>query len=209
MRYRYVGIDEVGRGAWAGPLVLAAVCYYTRITFPEGLYIRDSKALNRAQRRDSAAFLRKNSTFCIKIVSRETVDKYGVHKATIQGIIDVSHKIKEKIMRQYQMSEEEYSRRYYHLVDGRPVCKLDQRHEFIIGGDDKVPVISAASIVAKVFRDRYMERMGRKYPEYGFERHVGYGTQAHQEAIRTHGISPIHRLSYKPIKLYTEGVNRV
>lgn len=198
---RYIGIDEVGRGAWAGPVVLAAVCLNQNLSIPHHVYIRDSKALSRPMRERSDAFLRKNSTFCFLTVSRGTIDEYGVQKAFALGIQKIALKIKTKLILNEGLSNLIYRRRYITLIDGRRACDLEDPHDFIIGGDGKILAISAASILAKEYRDRYMRNVAAKrFPEYGFEKHVGYGTKKHQLALIKYGICNIHRRSYSPIK---------
>lgn len=202
---RYIGIDEVGRGAWAGPVVIAAVYLENHVEIPQGVCIRDSKALNRARRAGSAVFLRKNSTFCTLFVSSGTIDTFGVHSAIARGIEIISQKIKEKLMKDKEITERAFNCRYKILIDGRRVCNPEASHEFIVRGDSTVPIISSASIVAKECRDQYMRCIALKFPQYGFEKNVGYGTKEHQYALARHGICTIHRRSYAPIrKLCTE-----
>lgn len=203
MRRIYIGVDEVGRGAWAGPLVLAALFFKKNIRIPDSILIRDSKALNRAQRRSSELFLRKNSTFCILGVPSETIDKIGIQGATVWAFEALCKKLKVKIIKLTGVSKSAFERQYQFLIDGRRICRPAVPHEFIIGGDDKIPVISAASIIAKTYRDRLMCRASIIYPGYGFENHVGYGTREHQDALKKYGICDIHRRSYAPVKLFT------
>ena len=106
-------------------------------------------------------------------------------------------------MKNFRISEETYLKHYRLLIDGRRVVRIAYPHQYIVCGDDKVPVISAASIVAKVYRDRHMERMRRKFFGYGFEKHVGYGTKDHREQLERLGVCAIHRKTYAPIKLCT------
>ena len=199
-KFGYIGIDEVGRGAWAGPAVIAAIFIPRDVKIPRDIIIRDSKVLNRSQRERSAAFLRENSIFFISFVSAGTIDKYGVHRAIALGILRICSKMKAKILANDDISEKTYRRRYKILIDGRSVCDVSEPHEFIVHGDSTRPIISAASIIAKEYRDAYMRRVARLYQDYGFERHVGYGTKEHQEALGKHGVCAIHRRSYAPIR---------
>lgn len=203
MRRTYIGVDEVGRGAWAGPLVLAALFFKKDIKIPDCIFIRDSKTLSRAQRASSEVFLRKSSTFVIQGVPRGTIDNIGIQGATVLGIEALCQKFKAKIIKITGVSKSAFDRQYQFLIDGRRICRPAVPHEFIIGGDDKISVISGASIIAKTYRDRLMCRASITYPGYGFENHVGYGTREHQEALKKYGICDIHRRSYAPIKLYT------
>ena len=184
----YIGIDEVGRGSWAGPVVIAAVFFPDDLVVPDDVVIRDSKVLSRPSRTRSAYFLRKNSTFCTLVVPTETVDQGGVHRAIVNGIRRICATMKRKISNPH------------FLIDGTRLCALRHSHEFIIHGDSLIREIAAASIIAKDFRDRYMARMEKIYPGYGFDRHVGYGTQFHQDALQRLGVSPIHRRSFAPIR---------
>lgn len=106
-------------------------------------------------------------------------------------------------MAQNGFSSQQYQESYCLKIDGLRICELGDPHEFIVRGDQTEREISAASILAKVRRDAYMTRMARKYPHYGFERNVGYGTAEHRRALTSSGVCHIHRLSYRPIKLYT------
>ncbi|MDP2630449.1 MAG: ribonuclease HII [Candidatus Uhrbacteria bacterium] len=203
MKKLIIGIDEVGRGSWAGPLFFAAVCFTKNIEIPPGVFIRDSKALNRAQRARSSWFLRKNSIFSISRVSRGTIDSLGLQKASVLGLRRVIRSIQRKI-RKSQVYLNEQIPDLTFLIDGLKICKIQEKHEFVVRGDDKIMQISSASIIAKVARDRHIARLGKEYPEYGFGNHMGYGTSEHQQALRKHGVCEIHRTSYLPIKKILE-----
>lgn len=199
MRRIIVGIDEVGRGSWAGPLFFGAVCFLKNTQIPTDVIIRDSKALSRAQRERSSYFLRKNTTFALTRVPGETVDRIGLQRATIHGLLTVIRKIRRKIVASLPVLDGEEIQLHY-KIDGTRICDIYESHEFIVRGDSKIKEISAASIVAKVARDRLLMRLSKVYPEYGFDSHVGYGTKKHQLALEQHGICAIHRTSYAPIK---------
>ncbi|MBI4599954.1 ribonuclease HII [Candidatus Uhrbacteria bacterium] len=200
-----IGIDEVGRGSWAGPLFFAAVCFIENVTIPHDVSIRDSKALNRVQRVRSARFLRKNTIFSITPVPKGTLDEIGLQRASIRGLLSCIRQIKRKILKTVDEKNGQGIELLY-KIDGRKLCDIKERHEFIVRGDDMIREISAASIIAKVARDRHITRLDKKYPEYGFDSHVGYGTKKHQEALLKYGVCEIHRTSYAPIKKILKAV---
>lgn len=199
MRKIIIGIDEVGRGSWAGPLFFGAVCFLKKTQVPPDVIIRDSKALSRTQREYSSYFLRKNVTFAIARVPGETVDRIGLQRATIHGLLTVMRKIRRKIVASLPALDRGGIQLHY-KIDGTRLCDIHESHEFIVRGDSKIREISAASIVAKVARDRLLMRLSKVYPGYGFDSHVGYGTKKHQLALEQHGICAIHRTSYAPIR---------
>ena len=204
MKKIIIGIDEVGRGSWAGPLFFAAVCF-TRSPdeLPPGVFIRDSKALNRAQRARSSAFLRKNSIFSIARVPRGTIDSMGLQKAMVLGLRRIIRNIQRKILKSQEFLNKEIPELSF-MIDGLKICRIQEKHEFVVRGDSKILEISAASIIAKVARDRCIARLGKVYPEYGFGNHMGYGTREHQLALQKYGICRIHRTSYLPIRKILE-----
>ncbi len=206
MKRIIVGIDEVGRGSWVGPLFFGAVCFLQKPILADGVYIRDSKKLTRASRERSASFLRENSIYCICRVSQETIDKKGLSNAMNEGVRRIVVSIRRKLVHVYKCTTGELDTRLHFLIDGRKICDIPHSYCYIVRGDDKVMEISAASIVAKVARDRHLARLAKIYPGYGFERNAGYGTKEHQQGLREYGISQIHRRSYAPIRemLYTE-----
>lgn len=178
-----VGIDEVGRGCWAGPLVAGAVLLAHSI---EGL--KDSKKLSKKQReRLSKIILREAKTFGLGWVWPDEIDEIGLTAAV--GLA---------MQRALEQINQEYDEL---IIDGSYNFFPDEpRAKAIIKADDLVPAVSAASIIAKVARDNYMEEIAGQYPGYGFEKHVGYGTALHIEKLKLHGVSDLHRRSYKPIK---------
>lgn len=181
---RVVGIDEVGRGAWAGPLVLAAYIFSPKENILEG--VNDSKKISKKKREKLSEDL-KNRSLIIKVDS-EKVDKMGVGIATEWAISELIKKLN--------------SSSTYFLIDGRFPSINFERTEMIIDGDAKFYSIACASIAAKVYRDNLMSNLSVKFPGYGFEKHVGYGTKAHLESIRNLGVTSIHRKSYKPIQAF-------
>lgn len=179
-----VGIDEVGRGCWAGPLVAAAVILHAPI---EGL--KDSKLLSKNQREALAKEIYLSGQVGLGWVAPAVIDEIGLTAATTQAMTDAIAQL----------------RGYDDIViDGAYnfLPKLNVRT--IIGADRTVPAVSAASIVAKVARDAYMTEQSLKFPGYSFEKHVGYGTAAHLAALKQWGVCELHRLSYKPIQAILE-----
>lgn len=173
------GLDEVGRGPLAGPVVTAAV-----ILDPDRpIYgLRDSKKLTKHQRTELAEEIR-DKAICISLHehSNDVIDRINILEATKDSMLQALN----------QMTVQPQ----HLLIDAlRLDCSLPQTG--IIGGDDRCLCIAAASIVAKVYRDQRMVEYHAIYPVYGFDRHVGYGSREHLEAIRTYGPSPIHRRSF-------------
>jgi ribonuclease HII len=178
------GVDEAGRGPLAGPVVAAALVLGSdRPPWP----FRDSKTLTERRRRQLYLWLMENGVDVgIGIVKHDEIDRINILKASLLAM-------KKAVMRLRCKPEKL-------LIDGRFTTDLPISQEAVVKGDLKVEVISAASIVAKVTRDRIMQAFHRKYPQYGFDRHKGYPTDAHKKAILKHGPSPIHRLTFKGVK---------
>lgn len=179
-----VGIDEVGRGCWAGPLVACAA-----ILLQPTLGLNDSKLLSPKKRDELAVVLESNAHYGLGWVSPAEVDELGLSQAV--GL--AMRRAIEKIQLQYdQIIIDGQINFLPHLPNVKTLIKADQLIE----------AVSAASIVAKVARDKHMAQMAIEYPGYGFEKHVGYGTPQHQEALAYLGPTSIHRKSYKPVKAY-------
>lgn len=180
-----VGLDEVGRGCWAGPLVAGAVIF-DRPRPLRGL--RDSKLLTKEQREKLAVRIRdKAIAYGLGWVTPAEIDELGLTAAT--GLA---------MRRAVELLNIEFDEI---IIDGIVnYLPHEPKARAVVKADDSVPVVSAASIIAKVARDDYMTEIAATYPQYGFDRHVGYGTKAHQESLKLHGISELHRLSFKPIQ---------
>ncbi|WID95613.1 ribonuclease HII [Bosea vestrisii] len=183
-RARVAGVDEVGRGPLAGPVVAAAVIL-DPLAIPDGL--ADSKELT-AQRREELAVLILASALAVGVGSSSAaeIDTINIRQATLLAM--------RRAVTALPLSPDLV------LVDGNDPPALACGCEAIIGGDGLIASIAAASIVAKVTRDRMMARLSLAYPAYGFISHVGYGTAAHRAALKTHGPCPAHRYSFAPIK---------
>lgn len=192
-----VGIDEAGRGPLAGPVVAGAVIVRPdRIeeiqNVPEFKIIRDSKTLSEKQREKAYNFITQNFEWGVGISDEKTIDRINILQAAFLSMKKAISALKSKIKREPEII----------LVDGRsPIPNISIFQESIVGGDKFVFSISAASIVAKVTRDRMMHEAHEKYPEYGLDKHKGYGTKFHFEMIKKHGLCNIHRRSFAKAKI--------
>lgn len=179
------GVDEAGRGACAGPLVVAAVILPHQ-TERELLDVRDSKELTPQKRQQLFERIISHAlTYSIITIAPDEIDKDGVHRANLDGM--------RRAVMGLEISPD------YVLTDGYAIEGLQAPSLAIWKGDQVALTISAASILAKVSRDRIMEDLDGIYPEYGFAGHKGYITSAHSQALKTHGPSEIHRKSFANI----------
>lgn len=185
-KYKLIcGIDEVGRGAWAGPIVAAGVIFDSEKDI-EG--IRDSKTITKKKRDELFEIIKDQAlTWTIQEVSNDEIDQIGVGQANSLVIDKVINALDP--------------RPDYALIDKATVTeyKIKIPWETIIKGDNKVFSIAAASILAKVYRDNLMSELEEQYPGYGFAEHKGYGTKLHREMLDKLNICEIHRKSYKPV----------
>lgn len=175
------GVDEVGRGPLAGPVCAAAVI------LPKGLIIEgvdDSKKLSEKKREKLYdEIIEKALSYSVVFVEPEKIDEINIRQAT--------HLAMQKAIDELDIKPD------FLLVDGNDkIPFIGVECDYIIKGDLKFECIAAASIVAKVTRDRYMVEMDEKYPQYGFAKHKGYGTKLHMEAIREYGLTPLHRRTF-------------
>jgi len=181
------GIDEVGRGAWAGPLVAAAVILPHNYKIKD---VKDSKKLSAKTREQLFLKITKNAIqYSISIISHNIIDQIGIQQANIKAFRNTITKLKIKPN--------------YLLIDGKEISTHPLPYEYLVSGDNKITSIAAASIVAKVTRDYIMQEYNKRFPEYGFSQHKGYGTLFHRQAISKHGLTTIHRKSFKPISKHT------
>lgn len=179
-----VGVDEVGRGCWAGPLVAGAVIFDRPM---RGL--RDSKQIIKEERERLAARIHKNALACgLGWVTPGEIDELGMTGATSLAM--------RRAVDQLATDYDEI------IIDGIVnYLKDDPRARAVVKADNTVKVVSAASIIAKVARDEYMATIAAAdFPGYAFEQHVGYGTKLHQEMLKLHGVSALHRRSFKSIR---------
>lgn len=184
------GVDEAGKGPWAGPVTAAAVVIHSRKQVVK--IVHDSKLMTKIQREKAfTQIVKMSSAFGIGIVDEKSIDAIGIQKAVkkamLMAIKDLKLKFKIDIS--------------YVLVDGSKTMPLRKNNaRRIKRGGLYHYSIAAASVLAKVTRDKIMKKQASLYPVYGFEKHVGYGTKTHIKALIAHGISPIHRKSFMPIK---------
>ena len=181
------GVDEAGRGAWVEAVYAAAVILPEKFNL---VGLTDSKKLT-AKKREILFLEIQNQAldFCVATASAAEIDELNIHKATLLAM-------KRAILGLKKVKPTEV------LIDGKFVPEgLENPARAIVGGDSLIPAISAASILAKVSRDKKLLELDCLYPQYGFAKHKGYGTKAHLEAIKKYGVLDIHRKSYKPIQL--------
>ena len=169
------GIDEAGRGPFAGPMVVAGVKLNKQID-----ELNDSKKLSEKKREKLYDIIIQNSQYHIVFTSAKDIDKFGISKCIKNSILEIISNIKTS----------------KYLMDGNTTFNIENI-KCEIKADTKVAEVAAASILAKVSRDRYMVDIASKYPQYSFEKHKGYGTKLHTQAIKEYGLSPIHRKSFK------------
>lgn len=181
-----VALDEAGRGAWAGPLVSGGIVMRSGGLKRQNWYslVRDSKLLSEKQRERAYEFITRHFSYFFSIVEPKEIDRLGLTQANQLAVDRVVAQIKENID--------------FILMDGRGF-HFSHPHENIVHGDRMVFSIAAASIIAKVTRDRIMRGYDMQYIQYGFTRHKGYGTRYHFQMLKKHGVCPIHRRSYEPI----------
>lgn len=177
-----VGLDEAGRGPMAGPLVVGAVI------FEKGYgndAINDSKTLSEKKREELYNIIIRDALdYAIVVMDEEEVDQLNVYRASQTGMIRAIQQLKLKPD--------------YALTDAMPLGDVIE-HQAIIKGDSQSLSIGAASILAKVTRDRIMNKYDKLYPQYNFKKHKGYPTKEHKELLKQYGACPIHRKSFKPV----------
>jgi ribonuclease HII len=187
---RIAGLDEVGRGALAGPVVVAAVILDPAAPLPEGL--DDSKKLTRLQRERIAEELRRTSVcYSYGLIGPEEIDETNILIATRRAMLQALDKLRPGAD--------------FLLIDAIQLRESSLPQKAIIQGDSISASIAAASVLAKTYRDALMRDYDSVYPNYGFARHVGYGTREHWAALRAHGCSPIHRRSFRGVLPEEEG----
>jgi ribonuclease HII len=195
-----VGVDEAGRGPLAGPVVASAVVY-KRLDFEIPLkatkafqLIRDSKKLSEKQREQAFDLVSEHFYVGVGIVNAETIDRVNILQATFLAMKAALTDLKRKLP--------QGSGEVHLLLDGNQLLpSYSDSQEAVVSGDSTVRSIAAASIIAKVTRDRMLDEYETLYPQYGFAKHKGYGTKVHMDALRKYGPTPVHRISFKPVKL--------
>lgn len=220
-----IGVDEVGRGPLAGPVVAGAAWVKPRILkkkFENRNLIRDSKKLSEKQRDKIYKFIQKSDDFVLGIgeVSVEMIDKINILNAALLAMRLAVDQVVDQIknVNNYEKnlaigaqlsgtqelsfgSPECYSEKFCVLIDGnKNIPNLDIEQKLFTKGDQRIFSIATASINAKVYRDKLMMKYHQKFPEYGFDKHKGYGTKFHIEQLKKSGACEIHRQSFAPVR---------
>ena len=176
------GVDEVGRGCLAGPVVSAAVVLKKSINLN---LLKDSKKISFNKRQEVSEHIKKNSYYALGIASVEEILNLNILQASLLSMKRAIEKLEIKPG--------------ITLIDGNFAPRGLKNYKTIINGDEKIKVISAASIIAKVYRDRFMIRLSKKFSNYAWDRNFGYGTKAHFEGLKKFGVTSHHRKGFKPI----------
>jgi len=192
-----VGIDEVGRGCLAGPVVVAAAMVHGDIRNPQLGTLKDSKKLSARQREAWFAYFRNNShiTYAVARVYPRRIEALNISRAANLA----AYRAFTKLVKHRALSGKKFGTTSIFLDGGlfiKNKKSQPKNAKTIIKGDEKIRAVAIASIIAKVTRDDFMKRLGKKYPEYGFEIHKGYGTKMHRAAIRRYGPIDAHRLTF-------------
>ncbi len=176
------GVDEVGRGCLAGPVVSAAVVLKKSINLN---LLKDSKKISFNKREEVSEHIKKNSYYALGIASVEEILNLNILQASLLSMKRAIEKLEIKPG--------------ITLIDGNFAPRGLTNYKTIINGDEKIKVISAASIIAKVYRDKFMIRLSKKFSNYAWDRNFGYGTKAHFEGLKKFGVTSHHRKGFKPI----------
>ena len=183
MKKLIAGVDEVGRGSLIGPVYAAAVILKKNLDKKK---LKDSKKLTKRNREILEKYIKKNSYWSIGSASLKEIEKLNILNASL---LAMKRAIKKLSIKPMQV-----------LIDGNKVPKIKNYNlKYIIKGDQKIPEISAASIIAKVSRDRLITKMSKKYIKYSWDNNAGYGTRGHLYAIKKFGITKHHRKTFQPI----------
>ena len=176
------GVDEVGRGCLAGPVVSAAVVLKKSINLN---LLKDSKKISFNKREEISEHIKKNSYYALGIASVEEILNLNILQASLLSMKRAIEKLEIKPG--------------ITLIDGNFAPRGLKNYKTIINGDEKIKVISAASIIAKVYRDKFMIRLSKKFSNYAWDRNFGYGTKAHFEGLKKFGVTSHHRKGFKPV----------
>ena len=183
MKKLIAGVDEVGRGSLIGPVFAAAIILNNKIDKKK---LKDSKKLSKIKLKTLEKYVKKNSIWAIGSASKFEIEKLNILNASLLAMKRAIKKLKKKPK--------------LVLIDGNKVPKLQNyKIKNIIKGDQKISEISAASIVAKVSRDRLITKISKKYKNYSWEKNAGYGTNKHLKAIKKFGVTKYHRKTFKPV----------
>ena len=183
MKKIIAGVDEVGRGSLIGPVYAAAVILNEKINKKK---LKDSKKISKKNREILESYIKKNSIWAIGSASLKEIEKNNILNASLLAMKRAIKKLKKKPQ--------------IVLIDGNKLPYIDNyKLKNVIKGDQKIPEISAASIIAKVSRDRLLTKMSKKFQNYLWDKNSGYGTQDHIKAIKKFGITKHHRKTFKPV----------
>ncbi len=186
------GVDEAGRGPLAGPVVVAAVILPDIYELP---WLDDSKKLTEKRREHLLPQIENQAiAFSVEFVDADEIDRVNILQATMNGMQRAVHKLRPIPQRV--------------MIDGNRAPSMNCEVKTVIGGDGLIASISAASVLAKVYRDRFMLSMHELYPDYGFDRHKGYPTAYHLDRLRAFGPCPIHRSTFAPVRKAAAILNR-
>ena len=177
------GVDEVGRGSLVGPVYAAAVILNKSIKLK---MLKDSKSISKKKREVLSKYIKNNSTWAIGKASKEEIDKLNILQASLLAMKRAISNLKKKPSNVF--------------IDGNKIPIMNNyKLKAVIKGDQKIPSISAASIIAKVSRDKMMKNLGKKFKDYHWDQNYGYGTKQHLKAIKNLGITSHHRKTFSPI----------
>ena len=177
------GVDEVGRGSLIGPVYAAAVILDKSI---DQKILKDSKSLSKDRREELFTYIKKNSIWAVGKASVKEIENINILHASLLAMKRAIKKLKNKPS--------------LVLIDGNKLPELENYNlKYVIKGDQKIPSISAASIIAKVSRDRFITTLSKKFNNYGWDTNSGYGTKEHLRAIKEYGITRHHRKTFSPI----------
>ncbi|KLO22141.1 MULTISPECIES: ribonuclease HII [unclassified Marinitoga] len=184
---KIIGVDEAGRGPLAGPVVVGAILVENEDQLNLLNKIsNDSKKMSEKKREEAFKIIIDNFKYSIKLATPEEIDLYNIFSATTLGI--------KRVLKDFELYDKHI------IIDGKNF-KLDiKNYECIVKGDLKSKIIGAASILAKVYRDRLMFELDKEFPEYNFQKHKGYPTKEHIEKIKKYGIKDFYRITFKPIR---------
>ena len=203
-----VGVDEVGRGPLAGPVVAAAVVFPIGCSAVRGL--RDSKILPASVRARLAERVRRRAmAFGVGAASAHEIDRYNIRVASAIAMRRaIACLIRRSSLARFPLGQGgrgylDSGQPYRILIDGLPLPEIGYAHDALVDGDARCQSISAAAILAKTIRDRLMHRLATRHPGYGWDTNVGYGTEEHQEGLRINGPTRHHRLTFAPLAQLT------
>ena len=183
MKFLIAGVDEVGRGSLIGPVYAAAVILKKNLDKKK---LKDSKKLTKKNREILEKYIKKNSYWSIGSASLKEIEKFNILNASLLAMKRAIKKLNKKPSRV--------------LIDGNKIPKIKNYNlKYVVKGDEKIPEISAASIIAKVARDRLITKMSKKFTKYAWDKNAGYGTKFHLVAIKKFGVTKHHRKMFSPI----------